>query len=326
VKIDVHAACYPKPYIDELKKIGIGGEGGIGVDIPVWTTAEERIAELDRLGIDVQMLELSAPNVYFPDVGLSRTLAQITNDFIADICRKHPDRFCSFASVALNDMDAAVTELHRAVDVLGMDGVVLGTNVNGHSLSEDQFMPFFEEVDRMKLPVAIHPVKVIGADLLPPEDIPLTIHSSVGFLFETTRSIAEMTFKGTFEKLKNLTFILPHVGGTIPFLYPRWDMNYASKPPDHPVRKVPHPPSHYLKRHYYDTALTYNASNMRCTIELAGIDHLLFGTDWPYTNDAVRIDAMFKNVEEYGFSEEEKEKIYFKNAMNLFPKLKPARA
>ena len=318
MKIDVHAACYPKPYLDELKKIGIGGEGGIGVDIPAWTSAEERIAELDSLGIDVQVLGLSAPNVYFPDAGLSRELAVMTNDFIAGICKKYPGRFLSLASVPLNDLDYAVDELHRALDVLKMDGLFLGTNVNQVSLSDDRFLPFFEEVNKRNVPVALHPMRAIGQDLLPPEDIMLQVPSNVGFLFETTRVVAEMTFKGTFERYQNLTFILSHMGGATPFLYPRGDWNYRVRPQNHPLRRVPHPPSHYLKRHYYDTAFAYTGPTLRCTIELAGIDHLVFGTDWPYTRDA-RLDGMIASIETYGFSNEEKEKIYFKNALSLFP-------
>jgi predicted TIM-barrel fold metal-dependent hydrolase len=173
VKIDVHAACYPKAYLDELRKIGEGGGGGIGVDIPVWTTAEERIKELDRLGIEVQVLGLSAPNVYVPDAGLSRELAEMTNDFIAGICKKYPGRFLGLGSVPLNDLDYAVNEMHRALDVLKMDGLFLGTNVNQISLSDDRFLPFFEELNKRIVPVALHPMRAIGQDLLPSEDIVL---------------------------------------------------------------------------------------------------------------------------------------------------------
>ena len=321
MKIDVHATCYPKPYMDELKKVGVGGEGGIGVDIPVWTSVEERLADMDKLGISVQVLGLSAPNVYFPDDGLSKALAQMTNDFMADICRKYPDRFLCLASVPLNNLDYAMDELHRALDVLRMDGIFLGTNVNQISLSDDRFLPFFEEVNKRNVPMALHPLRAIGQDLLPPEDIALQIPSNVGFLFETTRVAAEMTFKGTFEKYQNLTFILPHLGGATPFLYPRWEWNYSVRPESHPLKRVPHPPSHYLKRHYYDTALAYTAPALRCTIELAGLDHVVFGTDWPYTKD-VRMDGMIANIETYGFSEQQKEQVYFRNAMNLFPHVK----
>ena len=318
--IDVHAHCYPKPYLKELQRIGAGEEGGIGVKIVEWSSSEERIAEMDRLHVDIQVLALSAPNVYFQDAELSKGLAQMTNDFISDICKKYPDRFLGLASIPLNHLKYAFDELDRAISNLGMDGIVLGTNIDQRSLGEDQFLPFLEEVDRRKIPVALHPIRAIGEDLMPAEDRTLGIPSNVGFIFETTRTIAKMTFKGTFEKCKHLTFILPHSGGAIPFIYPRWDMFYLSRPASHPLRKLPHPPGHYLKRHYYDTALSYYPSSLRCTLELAGVDHILFGTDYPYTMD-FRAKETIEKIEDYGFSKEEKEKIYFRNATHLFPKI-----
>lgn len=324
MKVDVHAHCYPKPYVEELKKLGVGKEGGIGVDIPVWESAEERMTQMDRLGVDVHVLALSAPNVYFPDAGLSRNLALMTNDFIADISRQHPDRFLSLASIPLTNLDHAMAELDRAMNNLRMDGIVLCTNVNKVPLSDDRFLPFFEEVDRRKIPVALHPARAIVEDLMPKEDVTLAIPSNVGFIFETTRTIAQMTFKGTFEKFRNLTFILPHSGGAIPFIYPRWDISARSRPEGHPLRTLPNLPSHYLKRHYYDTALAYYPSSLRCTVDLAGIDHMLFGTDFPYTND-FRAKETIENIENFGFSKEEREKLFSKNATALFPRLAQRR-
>jgi predicted TIM-barrel fold metal-dependent hydrolase len=230
MKVDVHAHCYPDFYVKELQRIGAGEEGGIGIKIPEWSSAEERIAEMDDLGVDVQVLGLSAPNVYFEDRGFSRDLARMTNDFIAGICKEYPRRFLGLASVPLTSLDDAFEELNRAIDVLRMDGVLLGTNINQQPLSANQFLPFLEEVDRRKVPVALHPMRAIAEDMMPAEGLALAIPSNVGFLFETTRTIAEMTFKGTFERFKDLTFILPHAGGTIPFVYPRWDTSYRARP------------------------------------------------------------------------------------------------
>jgi predicted TIM-barrel fold metal-dependent hydrolase len=321
MRVDVHAHCYPEQYVEELKRLGAGDQGGIGIRIPKWSGSEKRIHEMDNLGVDIQVLGLSAPNVYLQDPELSKALAQMTNDFISDVCKENPDRFLGLASVPLNNMKYAVDELERAVNDLQMDGVLLGTNVNQRSLSEDQFLPFFEEIDKKGIPVVLHPMKAIGEELLLDEDIKLRIPSSVGFVFETTRTIAQMTFKGTFEKYKNLTFILPHSGGAIPFLYPRWEIAYLFLPDTHPLRKVPNPPRHYLKRHYYDTALSYYPSSLKCTVDLASVDHIVFGTDSPYTDGPVSKETI-ENIETYGFSNEEKEKIFFRNAAKLFPKLK----
>jgi len=320
MKVDLHAHCYPKPYVDELKKMGLGDRAASGLKLPQWTTVEERIESMDSYGVDMQVLGVSFPNVYFPDAEVSKSLAQISNDFIAEVCKKHPDRFMGLASIPLNNMNYAHDELNRAMNVLGMDGIILGTNVNKHSISEVQFLPFFEEVDKRQIPVVLHPLIPPGEEWIPEEFVKLGTHNSVGFVFETTRTIVQMTFRGTFEEYRDLTFVLPHSGGFIPFVYPRWDIQYASRPESHPLRRLPQPPSHYLKRHYYDTAISYYRSSLNCTLDFVGVDHLVFGTDVPFSNDS-RIHDTVRAIEDYGFSEEEKGKVYFKNAAKLFPAL-----
>lgn len=321
MKIDLHAHCYPKLYVDEIVKFGIGADGGVGTKIQAWESAEARIAQMDDLGVNVQVLNLSAPNVYFTDEIFSIKMAQMTNDFLADICRKHPHRFLCLAAVPLTNLDHAMAELARVADVLHMDGVMLGTNINGRPLSDDSFLPFFEEISRRRLPVVLHPTKSASENRMPEEDIPLGLATTVGFLFETTRTVARMVFKGIFEKLPDLTFILPHSGGTIPFLCPRWDIFYQSRAEEHVLKRtIPKPPSYYLKRHYYDTALSYAHSTLRCTLDLAGIDHLVFGTDHPYSHK-FRAQATIESLEQYCFTAEDRERVFSGNAIRLFPKL-----
>ncbi|MDP6179799.1 MAG: amidohydrolase family protein [Desulfatiglandales bacterium] len=245
----------------------------------------------------------------------------MNNYFISDICKKIPDRFMAFGSIPLNNLTYAVDELHRVIHDLDMDGIVLGSNINQRSLSEDQFLPFFEETDRINVPLLLHPLRAIGEDLMPEEDRTLTVPPNVGFIFETTRTMAQMTFKGTFEEYGNLTFILSHSGSAVPFIYPRWDIGYLARPDSHPIKRLPNPPSHYLKKHYYETAQSFSPSALRCTIALAGLDHIFFGTDCPYANIDFRATKTIENIEASGFSNEEKEKIYFKDATKLFPKI-----
>lgn len=318
--VDVHAHCYPKMYMDALKRMGKGDQGGIGIQIPEWASATERLEVMDMLGIDVQVLGLSAPNVYFEDSMLSKDLAQATNDFIAEVSKQNPGRFLSLASFPLTNLNHAFDELSRALDYLYMDGVLLGTNVNQIPLSDDRFLPLFQELDRRKVTVALHPMKATGEKWTTEEDVRLTIPSNVGFIFETTRTMAQLIFKGTLEKFQDLKFILPHSGGCIPFIYPRWDISYRSRPKSHPLRNLPHPPSYYLKKQYYDTALAYSHSSIRCTLDLAGVDHLLIGTDSPYTHD-FRAKEAVESIETLGLTEEEKNRVSYKNAAELFPRL-----
>jgi predicted TIM-barrel fold metal-dependent hydrolase len=321
MKVDVHAHCYPRPYLKELEKHSLLNQVGVGTEASPWETGEERIAQMRALGVDVQVLNVSAPNVYFPDEGLSRALAELTNDFLADVVKSHPEHFLCLASIPLTNLDHAFAELERAMDKLGMDGILLGTNICGRPLSDDAFLPFLQEVERRNITVALHPMRSIVETLMPKEDLGLGVATCVGFLFETTRTIAQMTFKGTLERLPKLTMILPHAGGTIPFAYPRWDLFYRSRPEGHRLKRLSNPPSHYVKRLYYDTALAYHPSTLRCTIDLAGIDHIMFGTDHPYTNDFRAVETI-ASIAGGSFTAEERDKIFSRNAARLFPRLR----
>ncbi|MEI9479895.1 MAG: amidohydrolase family protein [Deltaproteobacteria bacterium] len=320
--IDVHAHCFPKPYLKEIEKIGVDEGRGIGTKAPEWSGSEERVAAMDALGIDLQVLSLANPNVYFHDSGMSRDLAQMTNRFISEICKKHPDRFMYFASVPMNHLNYAVDELDRVMGDPGMTGVVIGSNVNGRCLSEDPFLPVLEELDRRKIPLFLHPMRPIGQELMPPGDKKIRLPALVGYPNETTRTVAQMIFNGIFDRYKNLTFILPHLGGSVPFIYRRWEIDTLAQPDSHPMRKIAHLPSDYLKRQYYDTALSYYPSSMKCAIDLAGVDRILFGTDSPYTMTDFRAEETIEKIGSYGFSQEEQEKICFKNAIALFQKMK----
>ncbi len=111
MRVDIHAHCYPKPYLEELKKVGIGEEGGIEVLMTLRTSTEKRIESMDKLGVDIQFLSISTPRTYFSDEGLSLALAQMTIDFIADIRKKFHDRFVSFASPPLPNIKMPLKSL-----------------------------------------------------------------------------------------------------------------------------------------------------------------------------------------------------------------------
>ena len=317
--IDVHAHCFPKPYMKELKEYYQRTDRTQPRALE-WEGSEERMAFMDDLGIDVQVLSLSVPNVYVDDIELSKSLARISNDAIADICQKNPDRFLGLASVPLDNINSAIDELDRAINELGLEGVFLGTNVNGRPLSDDRYLPFFEELNKRKTLAVLHPMDAIGDELMPEDYHQCNLQSIVGRMFSTTRIISHMIFKGTFERYPDLTFVLPHSGGAIPFLYPRWEMVYRLGPAGNPVKNLPHPPSYYLKKHYFDSALSFYHTSVRSTVDLCGIDRYVFGTDSPFANAVVKEEI--EQMESFGFTDEEKEKICHLNALNIFPKLK----
>lgn len=315
-KIDVHAHYYSGSYCSELKKFGVEDVVGIPLSQIKSDSVDMRIRDMDESGIAVQILGLSAPNVYFQDKEFSLALAQMINDELREICVKYPDRFCCLASIPLVDMKYTLRELDRAIDKLGMDGISLGTNIDGKPIESEEFLPFFEEINRKKVPVFLHPMHPRGSEFM------RDYHTAaiIGFLFETTLSVTKMVLSGLFEKYPEFPMILAHLGGTIPFLYKRIDMGFQQREAARKgIGETGKLPSDYLKKLYYD-ATDSHPSALQCTHQLVGEDHMVFGTDYPFSR-GIRLPRGIEVIEKSDFTEEVKEKIFFRNALKLMPRL-----
>jgi len=321
MKIDFHNHFYPPEYLKKLEEWGqryeflqdptglkIVREKGarfLGITSE-HVNVEQRLADMDRIGIDIQVLTLTTPNVYFSTRERNLYLAQMSNDFFAELCRKYPRRFIAFASVPLKDPEDAIGELHRAVKELGMKGVVLGSNIDGKHLHSKEFWPFYEEVDRLDLPIFIHPMVPAHPETW--ADLPLV--PFIGFVMDTTVTVSKMVLSGVFEKFPKLTMILPHLGGTLPFLFGRIDSGYGSYFKDL-VTKLP---TEYLKKFYYDTVSFYQPALM-CTYLAVGADHMVLGSDYPHVIGD--ITKSVSSIEEMNISQEEKEKIFGENGKKI---------
>ena len=323
MKIDFHNHFYPSEYLKKLEEWGrryefthdatglkIVKEKGarfLGIT-PQMEDAEKRIADMDRLGLDIQVLTLSTPNVYFSTRKRNLHLAKLSNDYYAELCQKYPKRFIAFASVPLGHPEDAIPELQRCVKDLGMKGVVLGTNIDGRHLHVKEFWPFYEEVSRMDLPIFLHPMVPTHPETM--AEWPLV--PLIGFVMDTTLTVSKMVYSGLFEKYPNLTLILPHSGGTIPFLLERINNGYKAFPDcrDH-ISKAP---SEYLKNFYYDT-VSFHRPALMCTYHTFGADRMVLGSDYPHViGDMAR---SISNIEELDIPAEDKAKILGGNGKKI---------
>jgi aminocarboxymuconate-semialdehyde decarboxylase len=248
---------------------------------PAMTDLDARLAAMDAAGIDVAVLSLSTPNVFFLDAAGQPALARRMNDAYAEAAAAHPDRIKCFASIPMDDPDAACAELHRALGELRMNGVILLSNLGGRPLTEPAYRPFFVEADRMGLCVFLHPmIPAAGQEALRE----YVLGPIVAFPFDTTLAVARMCYAGMFREFPNIRWIVAHAGGAVPWLMERLDNGYRDFAENR--AHIDELPSTYLKRLYYDT-VTFNPHNLTMLRDMFGADHMVMGSDFPHLLGAI---------------------------------------
>jgi aminocarboxymuconate-semialdehyde decarboxylase len=235
-----------------------------------------RIANMDAAGIDVSIVSLTCPNVYWGGPEVSAAAAREANASMAEARTVYPDRIRWFASLPWEYADLAIEELARSCDE-GASGVMVIANIAGRSLTEEAFAPIWAEIDRRGLPVLVHPGEPPGADLMDMGRYDLSW--SVGFMLDTTLAFTRMIFDGHLDRYPDVQLIAAHGGGTLPYLVGRFEKGDAVELASR--RRMTAKPTEYLRRIWYD-CITYDPGALRYLISVVGPDRVLFGTDWPH--------------------------------------------
>ena len=320
---DLHTHYYPQSYFRLIEEVGGDfsfGQSPTGQTIirfrgsrffgitPPMTDPRKRLEDMDRVGIDTEVLSLSTPNVYFVEGKAQANVARMVNDAYAELAAMHPGRFLGFASIPMDDPDAAVRELERAVEELRMQGVILLSNIRGRALADPLYRPFFEEADRRRLCVFVHPMIPVAADAF----TDFVLGPLVGFPFDTTLAIAKLCFAGVFKQLPNIRWLVAHAGGAVPYLMERLDSGWR----DFAECRVniDEPPSIYLRRLYYDT-VTFSPHNLRLLRDVVGTEHMVMGSDYPHLLGS--IDKAVSSIHAMDFTEHEKEQVYSGTALSI---------
>jgi predicted TIM-barrel fold metal-dependent hydrolase len=311
-RIDVHHHILPPNFVSALNSLSIPWTGG--PEVPSWSLQQAHDM-MGALGIDAAVASPS-PGVYWGgDTAFAVKLARETNEFVADVVRDDPEHFGGFATVPLPDVDASLEELEYAYDTLGLEGVVLYTSQGDRYLGDRSYDPFFEELDRRKAIVFIHPTTIPpGADATG-----LTIPFGVAeFTFDTTRAVMNMLYSGTLERYPSIRYIVSHAGGTIPYL--AWRIAGASYLPELRDRAPKTDGLALLQKLYYDTALSTSEFVFGALKEFVPMSQVLFGSDFPYIGPAVL------QAERYGLENSKvlddaaRAAIDRGNALTLFPR------
>jgi len=276
-----------------------------------------------------QVLSLANPPIeLLGPPSLTPELAKIANDGLAELCRRHPDRFPAFiASMPMNNVEACVREADRTIRDLGAKGIQVFTNVLGKPLSGPEFRPLFQAMAKHDLPVWIHPIRGPQfADYATEKCSENEIWFTFGWPYETTACVTRLIFSGIYDELPGLKIITHHMGGMVPFYAGKIDLGFDQifhgKTAENPVAKkagLKKRPVEYYKMLYGDTALNGSAPATRCGHAFFGTGHCLFATDAPFDAEKGRmlIRETINAVNALEISLPEKERIFAGNARSL---------
>jgi aminocarboxymuconate-semialdehyde decarboxylase len=320
VRWDLHTHYYPEAYFRLIEEVGgdfsfaksptgqtiirFRGSRFFGITAPM-TDPAKRLEDMDRVGIDVEVLSLSTPNVYFAPPARQAEVARLANDAYAELIARHPTRFKAFASIPMDDPDAALRELDRAIRELRLQGVVVLSNINGRALTDPRYRPFFEECDRREVCVFMHPMIPANAEAFSE----YVLGPIVGFPFDTSLAVARLCYAGYFKQLPRIRWILGHLGGAVPYLFERLDNGWRDFAECR--ANIDELPSVYLRRLYYDT-VSFSRPSLELAIAQVGVDHLVMGSDYPHLLGS--IERSVSSIESLDISRDDQARIFEGNA------------
>ncbi len=313
--IDIHAHTTPATFVDAFAK----GEIWHGITAAEaynqrynpktsWTP-EERIADMDSLGVDVQVLSTNAFFYsYDKDADQTLAMARECNDDIAQLIKDRPDRFSGFCTLPMQDISASITELDRGMG-LGLKGAMIGDNVNGKTFDEKEFLPFWKAVENMGAVILVHQ----GGDTVVNQRINrYHLPNTIGNPTDRAITFAALVFGGVMDACPDLKVCLCHGGGYTCFGIGRMDRGWQVR--QEARINIQQPPSAYLNRFYYD-CLTHSEEALRFLIDNVGIDRVIFGTDWPFDMAIDWPVSWILDME--SLTQDEKEAILYKNIERL---------
>ena len=323
--IDVHAHILPQGFVDLIKRdkrfladfvekddgtkfIKFNG-GFIHPYNPAAVDPQVRLEHMDNTNIKYQALSVS-PRLfyYYAPAEVANEVAYTCNNEIFSAVNKYKD-FIGMATVPLQDVDLAVKELRRVKKELNFNSIEIGSEVNEKNLSDPYFFPFFEEAADNDMFIFIHPLAVGSIPLMEDYDLgPI-----LGHPFCTTAAIANLILSGIFDKIPNLKIGLSHAGGYLPYQLGRLEHGFKvmKKTSKHSKRS----PLEYVKENVYFDTITHSKESLELLVKVIGIDNLILGTDYPlYMLEADPVTR----IEELGLDQEQRDKVLYKNACQLF--------
>ena len=322
--IDVHTHVLTEAWFSLLKQHGAprytveevrGGLRAIHLDgapfmtpVPPMFDYDLRLKTMDECGVDVCVVSLTCPNVFWGGPEISLQAARIMNDDMAAAQTAHPSRLRWFASLPWQYPQLALPELERAL-AAGASGVMVLANIDGRPLTDDAFATIWSAIDANGLPVLVHPTAPPGVDAMDMVRFQLT--ASIGFTFDTSLAVSRMIYDGFFDRYPTLKIIAAHGGGALPYLIARMDQCFDNIPACR--EKISTRPSAYVHRILAD-AVVFAPEVLDLCVKVFGADNVLYGSDYPHTIGDM--PGCLARVN--GLADTARDKVRGRNALRVF--------
>lgn len=334
MKIDAFCHIMPRAYYDRFFELEVTSHAANlrkrVSNIPSLVDMNIRFKQMDEFGDYKQIINIAAPPV--EDLGstaVSKEMARIGNESMAQLVQDHPDRFAGFCAVVpMDDPDAAVEEYNYARNELGSLGAQIYTHVHGRAMDAQEFDPFYDTVAKSGGLLQVHPCRSSGWSDYPTEPRSrYEIWWTFGWEYDLSVFMARLVFSGVMERYPDLKLLIHHGGSMVPHFSgrvgPGWDQLGARTPEEqkgdiegYPLTKRP---IEYFRMMYADTALFGAAHALKCCIDFYGTDHVLFSSDSPYDPERGPgyIRSTIANLEEIDLTKEQRDAIYQGNVSRL---------
>ena len=303
--IDVHHHIVPPAFVDYMP------------DLPDWVRAwrpERSIEDMDRNGVAAGIASLNSPGLTTDKPEVARAVSRGCNEYAAKLVQDYPGRFGMLAAIAPLDTEGALKEIAYSLDVLHAEGIGLMTSYGPSYLASAKFTPLFEELNRRKATVFVHPqIPAVGPAFDPPLS-PIFLEMP----YDTARAILGLIIAGSFARYPDITFIFNHGGGGLPVLHRRLDLTFKGDP--NLRDRFPDGVMAQLRNVHFDTVNVLNAPNFAMLRQLVAMDKLLFGTDYP------GFSAAENTVPLKALPAEDAKTIAQDNPYRMFPGLQARRA
>jgi len=303
-RIDVHHHFFGPEYLSAM------GDNAKRPEIRNWTLAHT-LEEMEKNGVATAMLSLSPPGIHRGTRDATRKLARAVNEHAAKIRAERPKQFGHFASLPMPDVDDTLAEIAYALDTLKADGVQLMTSYGDRWPGDPAFEPVFQELNRRKSLVFVHPLLpdccAHVLNWIPP--------SLAEFTHDTNRCVFSLLLTGTLSRCPDIRFIFCHAGAAVPILAGRAAVTGVGRMFG---ERMPHGIDHELQRLHYDVALAANRPALAALFAYVPVSQVLLGSDYPFGSSADGI----RGLEEYGVTPADLDAIYRGNAERLIQRLK----